>query len=193
MTGSPVDLVLYGGGHTQLLQAELLEAEPLRLRYVGSFGQRIQPMQQVMLLACYDGMRMRSAGVLDRVHEHDGVFDLNVSDAVWELLERRRHIRMPVRLPVKLRAVDQGGADLFGPSIDGATFDLSVSGAFIHVNEMPREDALLEVEMQIEGTLIRTLAVVARLNVDRGGMGLHFVEYLDDALGTLTCFLENAA
>jgi hypothetical protein len=111
----------------------------------------------------------------------------------WELLERRRHIRVPVNVSVTMRAVVENENKPVVDVITGSTVDLSISGAFVKATMLPQEGSLVEFSTELNGETVRILAVVAHITRERSGVGLHFVEYLDNARYMIHEFLTNAA
>lgn len=193
MTGCPVDVVLYDGGQTSLLKSTVESPAPLRLAITKGAIEGIQPGRRVMLLAYHDGLAMRADGHLDQVRILDEGRYLEISNVHWELLERRRHIRIPVSVPVDIRVVIPGRDASTVHVIGGSTLDMSISGAFVRATELPEEGSLVEFATELDGEPVKTLAVVARVTRDRNGVGLHFVEYLENSRFKLQDFLSKAA
>jgi hypothetical protein len=193
MTGWPVDLVLYDDGHTRLIKAEIEGTMPLRLKVIDPNARGIRAARRVMLLAKQDHVAMRADGHLDQVrHEADGL-RLEIGQVQWELLERRRHVRVPVSISVSIRAVVENDDAPAVDNLEGKTVDLSISGAFVKVSPVPVEGSLIEMKMVLDGEPVRMLAVVAHAAGPGSGVGLHFVEYLDNARFLLHDFLTQAA
>ncbi len=192
MIGCGVDLLLFDEAETRLIKTQIEQPLPLRLRSVGAEASIPKSGRRAMLLAHFDGLPMRADGDLDTVgSDGEGVwFEMN--GVRWEVLERRRHVRVPVSVPVKLRLCD-GDDDSPGTEIEGMTRDLSISGAFVKLSQVPEEGTLLEFEAEILGQTVRTLAVVARKVPECSGVGLQFVKYLEDARPQLHGFLTKAA
>lgn len=193
MAGCPVDLVLYDEGRTRLIKTEVETPIPLRLKMLDPDCLGVRAARRVMLLAHHQGLAMRADGHLDqtRIDEHGA--HLDISSVHWELLERRRHIRVPVTVPVSLRIVVDGESEPELDVIHGTTLDMSISGAFVKTADLPPEGSLVEFAVSLNGEEIRTLAVVAHVALERSGVGLHFVEYLENARYLLHGFLSRAA
>jgi hypothetical protein len=193
MAGSPVDLVLYDEGCTRLIKTVIDTPMPLRLKVVDENAKDMRAARRVMLLAHADGVALRADGHLDSLsREADGLY-VQLSHVTWELLERRRHVRVPVELPVRLSLVVEGEVQ---PEIDGwvgTTADMSISGAFVRCSDLPDAGSLVEFSTVVDDEEVRTLAVVAHSSKERGGVGLHFVEYLGNARFALHGFLAKAA
>jgi hypothetical protein len=194
MTGCPVELVLYDDGQTRLIKTIIENPAPLRLKIVDNIKRGICAGRRVMLLAHHDGLVVRADGHLDQVvKDNEGHF-LEIGPVQWEVLERRRHIRVPVNVSVAIRAVvEEENVVHVVDQIDGVTMDISISGAFVTSQTLPEEGSLVEFSADLNGTEIRALAVVAHLTRERNGFGLHFVEYLDNAHYLLDTFLTKAA
>ncbi len=193
LAGCPVDVVIYDDGQTQLLKSTVEHSVPLRLNIEQGCLDGIRPGRRVMLLAYHEGLSMRADGHLDQIRSHEDGRSLEISNVHWELLERRRHIRVPVSIPVALKVVIPGRDNSTVHTISGTSLDMSISGAFVKVSELPQEGSLVEFSTEIDGEPVRTLAVVARVTSDRHGIGLHFVEYLESARFKLQNFLTKAA
>ncbi|MFI5384786.1 MAG: PilZ domain-containing protein [Fimbriimonadales bacterium] len=193
MTGCPVDLVLYDDGNTRLLRTEIASPLPLRLKVLSGSQSGVRAGRRVMLLACHEGLALRGDGHLDQYRSEKGGLELEIGSVQWELLERRRHVRVPLNLPVTLRAVAQGDDEPTVENITGTTMDISVSGAFVKAAVLPDEGSLVEFTTHIQGEELRTLAVVAHVTHERSGVGLHFVEYLGNSRHLLREFLTRAA
>jgi hypothetical protein len=193
MENWPVDLVLYDNGQTRLVKAEIESPTPLRLKLIDAKAANIRPGRRVMLLAKQDSIGMRGDGHLDEVRRGPEGVHLDISQVHWELLERRRHVRVPVYLPISIRTVVENRE---APAVDifsGTTIDLSISGALVNVSPLPIEGSLVEMQANLNGENVRVLAVVAHAAGSGTGLGLHFVEYLDNARFHLQTFLSQAA
>lgn len=193
MTGCPVDLVLYDEGQTRLIKTVIATPLPLRLKVLDDSRDGVRSARRVMLLAHHEGLSLRADGHLNRVVNEDLDVFLEINQVHWELLERRRHIRVPVNVEVNLRAVLEGGAEPTVDIITGTTLDLSISGAFVRATTLPQEGSLVEFSAELDGETVRILAVVAHITRERSGVGLHFVEYIDNARYMIHEFLTNAA
>ena|SRR5579862_8378982 len=192
MSGCKVDLVLYHEGNISVVPTVIASPIPLVLLAVGDANPSLRVGHRVMLLAHHEGLAMRAEGVLDLVIDGLEGTEYEITDVQWELLERRRHIRVPVSVSVSMQTVRRT-KDEFVKTYTGTTFDMSLSGAFIHANELPEENALVEVTIELEPNKVKTLAVVARVHKEGIGAGLHFVQYLNDSQPLLEEFLFDAA
>ncbi len=136
---------------------------------------------------------MRADGHLDQIARDEEGVHLAISQVHWELLERRRHVRIPLYVPVTLRTVVEDGETTEVACFEGYTVDMSISGAFVKMSPTPASGSLVEFSMDLEGEPVRTLAVVAHGGDDRGGVGLHFVEYVGNARFLIQGYLSRAA
>jgi hypothetical protein len=194
MTGAPVDLIIYEEGLTRLVKTHVDTPTPLRLKVVDGGRKEIRSGRRVMLLSNHEGLAMRADGHLNDLQRDPSGMFLDVSNVHWELLERRRHVRVPVNVPITLRTVVESQDSAAAVELlQGATMDMSVSGAFVRMEHLPVQGSLVEFVTELEGVPVRVLAVVAHLTPERKGVGLHFVEYLDNARLTLQTFLTKAA
>lgn len=193
MKGCPVELVLYDEGHTRLIKTLIHTPMPLSLKVIDDLKRGICPGRRVMMLAHHNGMVIRADGHLDGARTTDDGHFLEIGPVHWELLERRRHIRVPISAEVKLRAVLDEADEAAVDEIFGLTMDISVSGAFVTAATLPEEGSLVEFAVTLNGEQVRILAVVAHITRERNGFGLHFVEYLDNARHQLHSFLNRAA
>jgi len=193
IAGYPVDVVLYDDGETHLIKTQVVVSAPLQLKVVGQNRFGLRAGRRVMLLAHYEGLALKADAHLDRFrNDEEGLF-LDIGSVNWEILERRRHIRVPVEIPVLLRAVYPGEGEPEVRVVEGTSLDMSISGAYVKTDELLEEGALLEFSVEIEGQTVRTLAVIAHVATEHGGLGLHFVEYLENARQILHGFLTRAA
>jgi hypothetical protein len=193
MKGAPVDLIIYEEGLTRLVKTTVDNPTPLRLRIVDKGHKAIRPGRRVMLLSNHEGLAMRADGHLNDIQcDSTGMF-LDVSNVHWELLERRRHVRVPVGVAITLRTVVEAEDEPTVELLTGSTMDMSVSGAFVRMDQLPEQGSLVEFVAELDGVTVRVLAVVAHITPERKGVGLHFVEYLENARLTLQTFLTKAA
>lgn len=193
MVGAAVDLVVYDGGRTRLIKTVIENAMPLRLRVIDEGHQRLRPARRVMLLSQHNQLAMRADGHLSQVETTPNGTYLEVNQIHWEILERRRHVRVPVSVEVTLRAVVESEEQASVEVLTATAVDLSVSGAFVTGPNLPKEGSLIEFNVDLEGVPVRTLAVVAHNASGRMGVGLHFVEYIDNARFLLHGYLTRAA
>jgi hypothetical protein len=193
MKGAPVDLIIYEEGLTRLIKTHVDNPTPLRLRVLEHGHKGIRPGRRVMLLSNHEGLAMRADGHLNDLQRDDAGMFLEIGNVHWELLERRRHVRVPVALPITLKTVVESDKEPAVDLLTGSTMDMSVSGAFVRMDQLPVQGSLVEFVAELDGVPIRVLAVVAHHTSERRGVGLHFVEYLANARLTLQTFLTKAA
>jgi len=193
LEGYPVDVVLYDDGETHLVKTQVVAISPLQLKVVGQNRFGLRAGRRIMLLAHYEGLALRADGHLDRFRSADDGLFLEISNANWEVLERRRHIRVPVEMRISFRAVYATDEQPEVRIVEGTTLDMSISGAYVKTDDLPEEGALVEFSAEIDGQTVRTLAMVAHVSPEVGGVGLQFVEYLDNARHILHGFLTHAA
>lgn len=192
MAGSAVDVVLYDNGETRMVKTTVETVVPLRLKALRVVD-GLRSARRVMLLTHRDGVALRGDGHLDEVrHASDG-WSLEIGHVHWEILERRRHVRVPVATRSIMRVVRELDDQPEVQRIVGTTVDMSISGAFVQVEDAPPQGALVEFSTSLGAHEVRTLAVVAHTLLDKSGIGLHFVEYLENARFHLSEFLREAA
>lgn len=193
LTGKSIDLVVYDNGVTRLFKTVVDLTNPLRLRVVEGDHAILRSGRQVMLLSRAEGNAFRADGHLDTIRRDNKGCFLEIGKLAWELLERRRHVRVAVETRVTLSAVEESDEGPRVRSSLGETFDLSDSGAFVKMDEPAAEGSLVECTLHLGKHEVRVLAMVAHHPVDQQGVGLHFVEYLGDAKPKLQQFLTEQA
>ncbi len=193
LTGCPVDLIIYNDGETRLVKSVVHNATPLSLRVEAGSVEGLRPALRVMLISMSDGVALRADGHLDQIRTESGEFFADLSSVHWEILDRRRHDRLPVNLPISLRLVTDHRHETVISSTEGTAVDMSISGAFVAMKEMPVPGSLVEFNTVLSGEPVRALAVVAYLSELRGGAGVHFVEYLGNARQAIHSYLSAQA
>src|SRR6185369_2188081 len=136
---------------------------PLRLKVIEEGKRGIRSGRRVMLLSSFEGLVMRADGHLDDLQRTEDGLHLEIGNVHWELMERRRHVRVPVAVPITLRTVVEGEIEPTVDALEGWTMDMSVSGAFISMETLPVEGTLVEFATELDGIQVRVLAVVAHL------------------------------
>jgi hypothetical protein len=185
---------LFGEGRLRNTAFSTVSSEaPLFLDCVASDVQRVRFPRKVVLVSYENGRLLRGEAEAVSMKKVDGHARLEMAQVVWEDLDRRRHQRVNVELPVSLRAVYEHNGDTVLSVVDGATVDLSVGGSRVHVETPILEGSL--VEFLVEFTpkeSIRALGIVAHANPDKS-IGISFLDYVGAARTRLEDFLAEKA
>jgi uncharacterized protein (TIGR02266 family) len=95
-------------------------------------------------------------------------------------MDKRAAVRVPVRVRVQCRALDD--------VIDGLVEDVSRSGLFLRAARLVHAGSRLEIDLDLPGEeTLRLSAQVVR--VERAGMGVKFVGDRDDSRRPLANFI----
>ncbi len=124
-------------------------------------------------------------------------FAIEIRRTSWADVDRRVYPRTSVRLPVNLRAVhDMRGATVIS-LYQGTTEDVSMGGAWVHVQPQIAMGSLVECQMDTgeakDGGAgrVQAFAMVAHESPERGGIGLEFLDFLGDSRGVFDGFLAT--
>lgn len=190
IAGQEVDLVVYDEGLTKVFRARVKSAQPLVLQVDAGPKEALRIARKAMILTQTDGLSLRGEGHLDGIRWVDGSAFLEISNANWEVLDRRRHPRFSVDVPVEMRLVSES-AD--APAIvihDGRTVDMSISGAFVKMDQPPAAGSLVNFTAWINSKAFKALALVAHA-ANNGKFGVHFVECYGSGNTDLQNFLSE--
>lgn len=147
----------------------------------------------VILLWRQDETILKGEGDAVACHAHEGAWAIELRDLRWEDLERRRHPRFPMSVPVALRAVQEHGGDTVISIFQGNTIDLSLGGAWVDVSQAVAVGCLVEFYAHLTPTeSIRALGVVAHSSTGRG-IGVQFLDFVGSSHTVLHKFLQQAA
>lgn len=119
---------------------------------------------------------------------------VEVQKVQWEDLNRRRHPRVPVTVPVALRAVQELQGNTSINIFQGITEDLSLGGAWVRVEPQVEVGSLVEFQAHLgPNETVRTFGVVAHRSDHKAGVGIEFLDYVGAAHYMLHTFLAKAA
>jgi hypothetical protein len=185
---------LFGDGRLKNTAFSTVSSEaPLYLDCIASDVQRVSFPRKVVLVSYENGRVLRGEGEAVSMKRIDGHARLELSNVVWEDLERRRFARVTVKLPVSLRAVYEHNGDTVISVVEGFTEDLSIGGSKVAVETPILEGSLVEFLATLEGKEeVRALGIVAHANPDHT-MGIGFLDYVGAARTRLEEFLEEKA
>jgi hypothetical protein len=185
---------LFGDGRLKNTAFSTVCSEaPLYLDCVAADVQRVSFPRKVVLVSYENGRVLRGEAEAISMKRVDGRARLELSKVVWEDLERRRHVRVDVKLPVSLRAVYEHNGDTVISVVEGFTEDLSIGGSKVRAGTPILEGSLVEfLAMVNEKDEVRALGIVAHANPDNS-MGIGFLDYVGAARTRLEEFLADKA
>ena len=167
---------------------------PLYLDCVAAGIHRYTFPRRVILVFQDEKHLMRGeAQVMSAVELPDGHSRLELSRVEWEDMDRRRHARVDVAVPVSLRAVYESKGDTIISVVDGVTADLSIGGSKVLASHSVIQGSLVEFYAKLsEEDSVRALGIVAHSAPD-GSMGIAFLDYVGAAKEMLEEFLAEEA
>ena len=120
-------------------------------------------------------------------------FAIEIRRTSWADVDRRVYPRTTVKLPVNLRAVhDMRGATVIS-LYQGVTEDVSMGGAWVHVEPQVAMGSLVECQMDTGDGKVQAFAMVAHESGERGGIGLEFLDFLGDSREAFEGYLQKKA
>ncbi len=192
--GSLVRLVFYTKQGSVSIKARVARVEPLTVSFVGADAKLVNEDDRMLLIVLNKGGCFRAEAVVKKVSGKDGDWSVELSDELWEEMDRRRYPRHTVEIPVELRAIQESGGSCSVQVFKGETIDLSVGGAWVHLDEPVEPGTLVEVQISLtDKEHARVLGLVAHKTSHLVGFGIEFMDYIGSARYTLHNYLTEQA
>ena len=153
------------------------------------------PYPQAVFLVWHRGEDVvKSEAQVVGVKSYKSGYLLEVKQTKWVEVDRRVHPRVPMKLPVSLRAVqDVRGSTIF-TVFQGETVDLSLGGALVTLDQPIPKGSLIEFSATLpDGELLRAFAMVAQQNPEKSGIGIEFLDFMGPVRKKLEDVLAKAA
>ncbi len=193
--GELIAVVTYGDETARLTHGELLQFEPLVLRITEPDPLPFLPEGKAMLIVRGITPPWRGRTTVASCEPDGGALVVAFNETSWEMEDRRKFPRVPVRLPVELRLVHEQPESLSFTEAKGITEDLSLGGAWLKMETPVPVGTLVEFRWSPEpGKTVRSLAIVLHEKPEhQGGVGIEFVNFIGEGKSALATFLDKAA
>ncbi|MBS1719170.1 MAG: PilZ domain-containing protein [Armatimonadetes bacterium] len=193
--GQLVTVVVHRDVWARLFTAEVVSNEPMRLKVFVDEISAVHDGDQALILADRSEKPGKARTSIKQAFQDGDHLMVNVENLEWESEDRRRYKRFDLRIPIEMSVVYEDDGDVNIKVVQGTSRDISLGGAWIEIESPLPKDTLVEFRTWVgPGKMVRCLSLVVHCSEERGGMGIEFVNYLENSLETLEeAFNEQAA
>lgn len=194
--GSPIRLVFYTDRGSVAIKASIATTSPLSVVVKSADAKLIAEGDRTLLVLFDRNEYFKAEAAVTGTSCRDGEYMIELSDELWEEVDRRRYPRQAFSAPVELRAIREVEGESTVDRFVGETQDISVGGVWVTLDHPIEPGSLVEVQVALSAEEnIRMMGVVAHLSNERAGFGIEFIDYVGSARYTLHTFLakEQAA
>lgn len=181
-------------GAPRSLRAAYVSSEPFTVETDNTWARSLAPETKLLFVVQSGTEIIKGTGrVIDNVESGQN-WRIVVENVLWESVDRRRHSRKAVHLPVEYRVVEEDASGTRMERGSAMTMDLSVGGACLKADRLPNNGLLVDVSLSLNGfDATRALGVVVWVRPIAGEFGIEFLDYFADAKKVLGEFVEAAA
>lgn len=191
--GDPIVVVSYRDEWARLFHATIDSIQPFSVLISTEESTAFESATETVLLTTSEQSPQKAQALVQSSESTETGLRVAFEPFEWVLVDRRRHPRIPMKLPVELQLVEETES---GPKITtrhAFTEDMSLGGAWVQMENPLPKDALIEFRTwPANGSLVRTLAVVMHSSQERQGVGLEFVNFIGPSKLALEEFLSAA-
>lgn len=185
-------MVFYTEQGSVAIKASIASASPLSVVVSSADVKLIAEGNRTLLILFDHKEYFKAEAVVTTVAGGDGDCTIQLSDELWEEVDRRRYPRVPTEVPVELRAIRESDGKAEVERFSGTTVDLSVGGAWVKLDHSIEPGSLVEAQFALSPQEnVRILGVAAHRSGQTSGFGLEFVDFVGSARYVLHTYLSN--
>lgn len=194
MVGRKVAAVFLIDGSPCNMSGVVRGLDPFQFETANRWAKDLDPGTRA-LFVYQEGQELHKASTrVSFVKEDDGLFFVDTSTVLWESVDRRRHVRRQVEVPVAFKFVQDSDGDVRMEACDGLTIDLSAGGSCVSYPKPPPVGTLVDCAFVLGSSApSRALGVVAWIREASGEFGVEFLDFVGDAKNGITSFLNRMA
>jgi len=192
--GARTSLVFYQDSMPIVVDAEVVNLKPFQLATTNPSAGRLARMRRALVVRQDQSQIWRlEAEVKDATPDKDR-WICTLEPMKWAEIDRRRHPRFAVKLPVLVRAVIESDGQFQHTDVGGTALDLSLCGARVQIEADIEPGALVEITIEITSRQsIQALAITAFTKPYQGQLGFEFIDFVGNAQYVLHSFLVEQA
>ncbi|MHB8635816.1 MAG: PilZ domain-containing protein [Fimbriimonadaceae bacterium] len=192
--GARTSLVFYRDSMPIVVEAEVVNLKPFQLATTNPSAGRLARMRRALVVRQDQAQIWRlEAEVKDAVADNDR-WICTLEPMKWAEIDRRRHPRFAVKLPVSIRAVIESDGQFQHTDVPGTALDLSLCGARVMIDAAIEPGALVEISIELSNRQsMQALAVTAFTKPYQGQLGFEFIDFVGNAQYMLHSFLVDQA
>ncbi len=193
--GSLITLVFYSDAQPNAILATVEGTHPFVLRTADDQAAQLKSIRKVMLVSQEGPKLLRAEAHIEHCVDSSNGWRIEVGFLRWEQVDRRRHPRYNIELPVAIRAIqEEEDGTAIVRLFQGTSVDVGLGGAWVTMQELPEQGSLVEFSSDLpSGDAVRALAIVVHACPERQGVGLEFLDYIGGARYHLHNFLSKAS
>jgi len=192
--GARTSLVFYRDSMPIVVEAEVVSLKPLQLATNNPSAGRLARMRRALVVKQDNTQIWRlEAEVKDATPEKDR-WICTLEPMKWSEIDRRRHPRFAVKLPVMVRTVLESDGEFKHTDIPGTALDLSLCGARVQIEADLDPGSLVEIRIELSDKhAFQALAATAFTKPYQGQLGFEFIDFVGNAQYQLHSFLVDQA
>lgn len=177
-----------------VVEAEVVSLKPFQLATSNPTAGRLARMRRALVVRQDNTQIWRlEAEVKDATPQGDR-WVCTLEPMKWSEIDRRRHPRFAVKLPVTIRTIVEQDGEFVHADLPGTALDLSLCGARVQIDAPIEPGALVEINVELSSRqTIQALAATAFTKPYQGQLGFEFIDFVGNAQYQLHSFLVDKA
>ncbi len=174
------------------IKASIASTSPLSVVVTSADAKLVSEGNRALLILFDRNEYYKAEAGVTAVAVEEGEWHIQLSDELWEEVDRRRYPRQGVKAGVQLRAIREIEGESSVERFVGETEDISVGGVWVTLDHPIEPGSLVEVQIALSAEEnIRMMGVVAHLSNEKAGFGIEFIDFIGSSRYVLHTFLAN--
>lgn len=191
---SPIRMIFYTDQGAVAIKATISSTEPLTVLLTDANAKLVAEGNRTLLVFLDCNQYFKAEAAVYSISGEEGEWTMQLSDELWEEVDRRRYARHRVDVPVEMKAILEENGMSKLTVFSGLTEDLSVGGAWVHLDRPIEAGSLVEFQATLSPTdHVRVLGIVAHSSSEKSGFGIEFIDYVGSARYVLHSYLSRLA
>lgn len=192
--GSRASLVFYRDSMPVVVDAEVINLRPFQIATRNPSAGKLARMRRALVVRQENAQIWRlESEVVEAIPDGDR-WICTLEPTKWSEIDRRRHPRFSVKMPVEVRAVIEQDGEFAHTDIPGLALDLSLCGARVQIEAEIEPGALVQIKLDISSRQsIQILAMTAFTKPYQGQLGFEFIDFVGNAQYQLHSYLVDQA
>jgi hypothetical protein len=177
-----------------VVDAEVINLRPFQIATRNPSAGKLARMRRALVVRQENAQIWRlESEVVEAIPDGDR-WICTLEPTKWSEIDRRRHPRFSVKMPVEVRAVIEQDGEFAHTDIPGLALDLSLCGARVQIEAEIEPGALVQIKLDISSRQsIQILAMTAFTKPYQGQLGFEFIDFVGNAQYQLHSYLVDQA
>ena len=177
-----------------VVDAEVINLRPFQLSTTNPSAGRLARMRRALVVRQEKSQIWRLESEVIEAVPDGNRWICTLEPTKWSEIDRRRHPRFSVKMPVEVRAVIERDGEFAHTDLPGVALDLSLCGARVQIDADIEPGALVQIKLDISNRQsIQVLAMTAFTKPFQGQTGFEFIDFVGNAQYQLHSYLVDQA